>query len=133
MILLEIGLERSVVVIMCLVTESCTSTTHQVIVVFGNALLTTPNAITDEGNTTQKNGTTNSTNDTTDDLLVVITKSTTGPASAVLWKRKFSTEKMARGNMVSGGRETGTNACLSVDDGGVLGDEDVDGGRDERG
>lgn len=133
MILLEIGLERSVVVVMCLVTESCTSTTHQVIVVFGNALLTTPNAITDKGNTTQKDGTTNPTNDTTDNLLVVISQPTTAPASAVLWKRRFGSEKMARGNMESGGRETRTNACLSVDDGGVLGDEDVDGGRDKRG
>ena len=87
MILLEVGLERRAMVGMSLVTESCASSAHQIVVIVGNALLTAPNTIADDGNTAKKDGTTNSTHDTTNDLLIIFTQSTTALATAALWER----------------------------------------------
>lgn len=132
-ILLEVGLEGRAMVVMRLVTESCTSTAHQIIIVFGNTLLAAPDAIADDGNAAKKDGTTNSTHDTTNDLLVVISQTTAALAVALLGKRRFGNQGSTCGNVVCGRCKTGTNACHSIDDCGKFGCKDVGRDRDQRG
>lgn len=83
MILLEVGLERSVAVCGAaglLISKSRTRAGHQIIVVFSDAILTAPDSPAHDGNTTKKDSTTNAANDSADDFLVAVAETTVAVA-----------------------------------------------------
>jgi hypothetical protein len=130
-VLFEVGLEGRGARLR-LVAKSGTGTSHEIIVVLGDALLALLHAPEDKGNTAKQEGTANTTNNTTDDFLVALAQTAAAVAATFLWRGWLGVLCLSGSCADDAGAGLGDLRCLSVGvDGGDDGSVELGRGGDE--